>query len=162
LIKAESIEQDLATLALDADLLARIRAAAAGGTWVVAPERVPDGVAQAGWWQVDPATGATLGYLASGEGGSPISEWILVERQMTRGEVIVALLGFWVGYGGCAGNWGTNTNLSAGRFLLCLGCGLFGLFTSAALFMEIELQQIAQKVVWGASGGMCLIGANVE
>lgn len=60
---------DADATALDADSRALARAALAKGLLVVAPSGPPGDGETAAWFEIDPATGATIGRIAGGRGG---------------------------------------------------------------------------------------------
>ena len=61
---------------LDSDGLEHLMRDLETGHAVLIPEQVPAGLALAGWWRVDPATGSTLGMLANGR-GSEVTEYMV-------------------------------------------------------------------------------------
>lgn len=58
----------LASFGLDANASLFVQADLDHGYLVVLPEKLPDGVAMAGWWRVETASGETLGMTGDGHG----------------------------------------------------------------------------------------------
>ncbi len=60
--------EPLASFGLDANAGAFVQADLDSGYMVVLPERLPEGVAIAGWWRIEPTSGETLGMTGDGHG----------------------------------------------------------------------------------------------
>lgn len=80
---------DLAANGHGAEAVARIEAAVAAGVLVVVPQRpvVVGGVPYSGWWQIDPATGATIDVFQNGRGPEMTEEAVVDEVEVQNGEV---------------------------------------------------------------------------
>jgi hypothetical protein len=80
---------DLAAGGHGAEAVARIKAAVATGALVVVPERAiaVNGASYTGWWQIDPATGATIDVFQNGRGPEMTEEAVVDEAEIQNGEV---------------------------------------------------------------------------
>jgi hypothetical protein len=127
----------VANLGLAADVKARIASDLDAGNIVLAPSApvATDRGAQAGWWRIDPKTGATLGVGANGMGAA------LVER---------GSLHWWIGKGVCAfiglGFTLAEGHAAAGTAAVTAAClvtgvhaGYAGLVRHAVIDMVLEI-----------------------
>lgn len=71
-------QQVLGPLGYQPDVVARISHDMDGGSLIVIPPRAVEGGAAAGWWQVDPATGTTLGIGPSGHGQAMVEYALII------------------------------------------------------------------------------------
>lgn len=80
---------DLAASGHAAEAVARIQTALAAGALVVVPRQpvAIGGASWTGWWQIDPATGATIDVFQNGRGPEMTEEAVVDEAEVQNGEV---------------------------------------------------------------------------
>lgn len=103
-------EGDAAPEALPAVSRAAIAADLAAGYRVLAPLAVPEGVAEAAWWRVDPTTGVALGRAGDGR-GQAATEYSNMQM-FVAGQVFSQSMNV-AGFGACRAGGGTNACCAA-------------------------------------------------